>query len=337
MRILIYGAGAIGSDLGALLSESGEDVQLLARGAQLAALQANGVTVEYQGQPSRQVPVKALSAEACRGRFDLIFVTLKSTQLADAAKSIVSLLAPNGVMVMIQNGLPWWYFDGIESAHQGARLPCLDREGVLQREIPLASVVGAVIYRPVTQTAPGKIYLPTVMPPRLQIGEVDNRVSERLQTIANLVSRAGLPTEVTQDIRRAKWQKLMMNLIWNPLCSITQSSPGYIVQSALAADMVGLMLSEGAAVARSVGIDLKTDPQAEIDRVRSNLAQQPSMLQDVRAGRPIEFDAIMNAVVEMANLTGVPVPTLKTVAAMLDVLNAGVIRQGQGIGFQAKR
>lgn len=337
MRILIYGAGAIGSDLGALLSESGEDVQLLARGAQLAALQANGVTVEYQGQPSRQVPVKALSAEACRGRFDLIFVTLKSTQLADAAKSIVSLLAPNGVMVMIQNGLPWWYFDGIESAHQGARLPCLDREGVLQREIPLTSVVGAVIYRPVTQTAPGKIYLPTVMPPRLQIGEVDNRVSERLQTIANLVSRAGLPTEVTQDIRRAKWQKLMMNLIWNPLCSITQSSPGYIVQSALAADMVGLMLSEGAAVARSVGIDLKTDPQAEIDRVRSNLAQQPSMLQDVRAGRPIEFDAIMNAVVEMANLTGVPVPTLKTVAAMLDVLNAGVIRQGQGIGFQAKR
>jgi 2-dehydropantoate 2-reductase len=90
-------------------------------------------------------------------------------------------------------------------------------------------------------------------------------------------------------------------------------------------------------VARSVGIDLKVDPLAELERVRQNLAQTPSMLQDVRAGRPIEFDAIMNAVVEMANLTGVPVPTLKTVAAMLDVLNAGVIRQGQGIGFQAKR
>jgi 2-dehydropantoate 2-reductase len=197
--------------------------------------------------------------------------------------------------------------------------------------------VGAVIYRPVTQTAPGKIYLPKVMPPLLQIGEVDNQLSERLQTIADLVSRAGLPTEVTQDIRRAKWQKLMMNLIWNPLCSITQSSPGYIVQSSLAADMMGLMMNEGSAVASSVGIDLKTDPQAELERVRSNLAQQPSMLQDVRAGRPIEFDAIMNAVVEMAHLTGVPVPTLKSVAAMLDVLNAGIIRQGQGIGFQAKQ
>ena len=101
--------------------------------------------------------------------------------------------------------------------------------------------------------------------------------------------------------------------------------------------MMGLMMSEGNAVARSVGIDLKTDPQAELERVRSNLAQQPSMLQDVRAGRPIEFDAIMNAVVEMAHLTGVPVPTLKSVAAMLDVLNAGIIRQGQGIGFQAKQ
>ena len=165
MQILIYGAGAIGSDLGALISASGENVQLLARGAQLAALQANGVTVEYQGQPSFQVPVKAQSAEECRGRFDLIFVTLKSTQLSAAAKSIVSLLAPDGVMVMIQNGLPWWYFDGVKSAHQGARLPCLDPEGVLQREIPLSRIVGAVIYRPVTQTAPGKIYLPKVMPP----------------------------------------------------------------------------------------------------------------------------------------------------------------------------
>ncbi len=336
MRILIYGAGAIGSDLGALLSASGEDVTLLARGAQLAALQAGGVTVEQQGQASRQVPVKALSAQDCQGRFDLIFVTLKSTQLAAAAADIVSRLSPDGAMVMIQNGLPWWYFDGVTSAHQGARLPCLDPDGVLQREVPLDRIIGAVIYRPVTQTAPGKIYLPQVMPPRLQIGEVDNRLSERLQAIAALVSRAGLPTEATQDIRRAKWQKLMMNLIWNPLCSITQSSPGYIVKSPLAADMVGLMLGEGSAVARSVGIELNADPQAELERVRGNLAQQPSMLQDVRAGRAIESDAIMNAVVDMARLTGVPVPTLQSVAALLDVLNQTVIRQGQGIGFQAK-
>jgi 2-dehydropantoate 2-reductase len=97
--------------------------------------------------------------------------------------------------------------------------------------------------------------------------------------------------------------------------------------------MVGLMMQEGSAVARSVGIDIKVDPLAELERVRHNVAQQPSMLQDVRAGRPIEFDAIMNVVVEMAQLTGVSVPTLKSVAAMLDVLNAGVIRQGQGIGF----
>jgi 2-dehydropantoate 2-reductase len=93
------------------------------------------------------------------------------------------------------------------------------------------------------------------------------------------------------------------------------------------------MMLEGSAVARSVGIDLKVDPLAELERVRQNLAQTPSMLQDVRAGRPIEFDAIMNVVVEMAQLTGVAVPTLKSVAAMLDVLNAGVIRQGKGIGF----
>lgn len=336
MRILIYGAGAIGSDLGALLTASGEDVTLLARGAQLAALKSVGVTIERKGQPPQQVPVRAASAEECRGPYDLIFVTLKSTQLEDAAADIVSRLSPDGAMVMIQNGLPWWYFEGIDSPFAGSPLPCLDPSGRLRAQIPLARVVGAVIYRPVTQLAPGKIFLPEIMPPRLWIGEVDNRISQRLRTIADLVSRAGLPTDPTSDIRQAKWQKLMMNLIWNPLCAITQSSPGHIVASPLAADMVRLMLGEGSAVARSVGVSVQADPDAELERIRQNFTQQPSMLQDVRAGRSIESDAIVNAVVDMARLTGVPVPTLKSVAAWLDVLNQAVIRQGQGIGFLPK-
>ncbi len=336
MRILIYGAGAIGSDLGALLTASGEDVTLLARGAQLAALKSVGVTIERKGKAPQQVPVQAASAEECRGPYDLIFVTLKSTQLEDAAADIVSRLSPDGAMVMIQNGLPWWYFEGIDSPFAGSPLPCLDPSGRLRAQIPLARVVGAVIYRPVTQLAPGKIFLPEIMPPRLWIGEVDNRISERLRAIADLVSRAGLPTDPTSDIRQAKWQKLMMNLIWNPLCAITQSSPGHIVASPLAADMVRLMLGEGSAVARSVGVSVQADPDAELERIRQNFTQQPSMLQDVRAGRSIESDAIVNAVVDMARLTGVPVPTLKSVAAWLDVLNQAVIRQGQGIGFLPK-
>jgi len=336
MRILIYGAGAIGSDLGALLTASGEDVTLLARGAQLAALQSAGVTIERKGQPTQQVPVRAAAADACAGPYDLIFVTLKSTQLEAAAADIVSRLSPDGAMVMIQNGLPWWYFEGIDSPFAGASLPCLDPNGHLRAQIPLARVVGAVIYRPVTQLAPGKIFLPQIMPPQLWIGEVDNRMSDRLRAIADLVTRAGLPTEPTPDIRQAKWQKLMMNLIWNPLCSITQSSPGHIVASPLAADMVRRMLGEGSAVARSVGVTVQADPDAELERIRENFTQQPSMLQDIRAGRAIESDAIVNAVVDMAGLTGVAVPTLKSVAAWLDVLNQAVIRQGQGIGFLPK-
>lgn len=200
----------------------------------------------------------------------------------------------------------------------------------------MAGVVGAVIYRPVTQVAPGHIFLPKVMPPKLLVGELDNSLSTRLQAIAELVSRAGLPTEASRDIRAAKWQKLMMNLVWNTLCSITQSSPGYIAKSALAADMVRLMLAEGSAVARSVGVDIQADPEAELERIRGNLAQQPSMLQDMRAGRPIESDVIVNAVVDMARLTGVQVPTLQCVAAMLDVLNQAVIREARGIGFQPR-
>ena len=104
---------------------------------------------------------------ALPGPYDLIFVTLKSTQLEAAAADIVSRLSPDGAMVMIQNGLPWWYFEGIDSPFAGSPLPCLDPSGRLRSQIPLARVVGAVIYRPVTQIAPGKIFLPEIMPPRL--------------------------------------------------------------------------------------------------------------------------------------------------------------------------
>ena len=144
MRILIYGAGAIGSDLGAMLTASGEDVTLLARGAQLAALKSQGVIVERKDHPTRQVPVRAAPADQCQGPYDLILVTLKSMQLEAVAQDIVSRLAPDGAMVMIQNGLPWWYFDGIDSPFAGGRLPCLDPRGVLREfgtELPVETEV----------------------------------------------------------------------------------------------------------------------------------------------------------------------------------------------------
>ena len=332
MRILIYGSGAIGSNIGGLLTESGEDVTLLARGPQLAALRSHGLIIEAANQPPHIIPVNALPANEIQGQFDVIFVTLKSMQIEAAAEDIMARLTKGGALVMVQNGLPWWYFDGISSQHAGRTLPCLDRSGKLKKLIPLERIVGAVIYKPVIQVAPGRILISDVVLPKLIIGEVNNVVTPRIEKIVAMVDKAGLPTLASSDIRLDKWRKLMINLIWNPLCAITQSAPGYIVNSPFAVEMVRNLISEGNAVLASLGVDVKVDPDKELERVKTNLTQQPSMLQDVRAGRSIECDAIVNSVIEIAEITGVQVPTLRVVAGILEAINQTLVREQKAIG-----
>jgi 2-dehydropantoate 2-reductase len=333
MRVLIYGAGAIGGYLGALLSDAGTDVILLARGSALEAIKSHGVQIDWAlGQRQLRTKPKAGSSDEIKGDFDLIFVTLKSMQLAASAKDIVSRLAPGGAMVMIQNGLPWWYFDGVDSPWRGTTLRSLDPDGVLHSTVPTDRVVGAVIHKPVTVTSPGHLFIPDVPSNRLIVGEVDNLKTPRLHEIANLVGAAGLPVEVTEDIRAEKWIKLMVNLIWNPLTALTQSPSGYIASFPLARELVQSMIAESNAVAASLGLNVQVDAHDELQRVAENFKQIPSMLQDVRAGRPLEWQAILGAVIEIAALTSTPVPTLKNIAACVGVLDQHICATGHGIG-----
>lgn len=335
MRILIYGAGAIGGDLGGMLTLAGADVTLLARGEHLHALQAQGLKVHRPEQATQTIPVRAVSASDAGQGYDLVVVTLKAMQLSAVAEDLMARLSPQGALLMIQNGLPWWYFEGIDSPWRGTRIPCLDPEGVLARTIALDRVVGAVIYKPATVLAPGEILLPKVMAPRLILGEVDDQISPRLTRIQALFQQTGLGTEVTQNIRLAKWQKLMMNLIWNPLCAICQNAPGHIVAEPRARALVAQLIEEGRSVAHALGMPVEVEVATELERVQNNFTQTPSMLQDIRMGRAMEIDAIMNAVIEMAHLAQVPVPGLSMVAGVLGVLNQGVIRTQQGVGPKA--
>ena len=137
MKILIYGAGAIGSNLGGLLTQGGQDVTLLARGAQFAALKDQGLVIEREGIPDQHHRVKVISPAESSGQFDLIFVCLKAMQLEDSAADMVSRLTPDGALVMIQNGLPWWYFDGVSSQLSGVSIHCLDQKVMLKKYLPI--------------------------------------------------------------------------------------------------------------------------------------------------------------------------------------------------------
>ena len=332
-RVLIYGSGAIGSYVGALLSEAGADVTLLARGAHANAIaRAGGLMFQQPGGRDRHVPVKVCRPGETVGRYDTVFVGLKATQLAQCAQDMMRVLAAEGSLVMLQNGLPWWYFDGLDSPLRGTALRCLDPQGELARSIDLRRVVGGVIYRSAELAAPGVLLAAVIDWQRLQIGELDGTRSDRCSRIASGLEEAGLPVEVTADIRTAKWEKLIGNLVWNPLSALTQSAYGHIPASPRAAELAAALVQEGTAVAKSVGVTVKLDAKAQLARKVGNFTEHPSMLQDVRAGRPLELDAIVNSVIEIAALTGVAVPTLKTIAACLTLLDERIRMDGVAIG-----
>ena len=330
MKCLIYGAGAIGGWLGAQWTRQGQEVVLLARGETLQALQSQGVTlVEGQGA-SQSTRVKAIGVDEEEGGFDLIVVTLKSMQLAQAAGDIARRLSPNGVLLMIQNGLPWWYFDGLDSPWRDRPLECLDPQGVLRSTLPTERIVGATIARPVIQIGPGSYKVPTYADAVLRVGDVLGGRSDRLQRLCAQLDPV-IRCEAVPDIRRAKWNKLMRNLVWNTLCAIGQSGPGRFADIPLGQELVTHIIQEGLAVAHSVGQDIACDAAQELISIRGDLSHTPSMLQDVRAGRALEIDAIVNSVIEIGSWTGVPTPTLKTISALLHVLQSAA--HGRGIGL----
>jgi 2-dehydropantoate 2-reductase len=332
MKILVYGAGAIGGYLGGILTAAGEDVTLVARGAQYAALSSRGIILEgpKSGRPD-PIKVRVCKPGEEQPPYDLIFVTLKSQQIAPAAQHLRSLVADDGVLVFPQNGIPWWYFEGIESRFRGTQLKALDPDGVLARTFEPRMIIGGTALKPADLVEPGRIRLPDGDTDALIIGEIDNRVTPRLQEIAAITTRAGWAGKVSDDIRKVKWTKLLSNAVWNPLGAITQSTAREAAEFPGTRPLAVALMREVIAVAAAVGTSLDADAEALVSSAAKRVSLPTSTLQDVRAGRPLEMDAIVNVVIELGAMTGVPTPSLAVVAACVNLLNRRITDDGVAI------
>jgi 2-dehydropantoate 2-reductase len=257
--------------------------------------------------------------------YDLVFIGLKSQQIPDSVAHISRLLAPGGMLLFPQNGIPWWYFEKLDSPLRGTRLPSLDPQGMLAKTFPLDAVVGAVTYKPAELVEPGRIRLADQATDRLVIGEIDNTVTPRLQAIKSVIEPAGWPVVITEDIRTFKWRKLLSNAVFNPLGAITQSSALQLVKLPGTRRLALAMIEEVSAVAASVGVVPDMTPEAMVAATEKRVEIASSTLQDVRAGRPMELDAIDNAVIDIARLTGVSTPNLELVAACANALNRRIV------------
>jgi 2-dehydropantoate 2-reductase len=311
MSVAIVGAGAIGGLLGAYLARSGEEVILIARGPHLAAMQARGVTVrsgglEFNARPECTDDMRAI------GSADVVFLTLKSHSIPAVAKAIGSSLAESAYVVGAQNGIPWWYF---EDRH----LESVDPGGVIARNIPYLKVVGCIAYPAARVVEPGVIE--HLEGNRFTLGEPDGSRSERVQAISSMLVKAGLKAPVQTRIRNEIWLKLLGNATLNPLSALTRASLADIVTSPVTSDLVRTLMEEVAAVATALGAEVPLTIEKRMAGAAATGGHKTSMLQDLEAGRPLEVDALVGAVVELADGAGVQVPTLRVLYGLVKLLD----------------
>jgi 2-dehydropantoate 2-reductase len=311
MTVAVVGAGAIGGFLGAQLARSGQEVILIARGPHLAAMRSRGVTVRHGGEEFTAHPECTEDLNAI-SRSDVVFLTLKAHSIPQVAEAIGSSLAAGACVVGAQNGIPWWYF---EDRH----LDAVDPGGLIARSIPYGSVVGCIAYPSAQVVEPGVIEL--LEGNRFSLGEPDGSRSERVQSISSMLIRAGLKAPVQTRIRNEIWLKVLGNATLNPVSALTRATLVEIVTSRATRDLVRTLMEEVDAVARAMGVEVPLSIEKRMEGAAATGAHRTSMLQDLDAGRPLEVDALLGAVVELADGAGVPVPSLRVVYRLTKLLD----------------
>ncbi len=318
MRIVIVGAGAIGGYLGAHLARVGADVVLHARGPHLQAMRDHGLRV-IEGESEFTVRPAVSGDLADIGRCDVVFLGVKAHGLTALAPTLSPLLGPETVVVSTQNGIPWWYFQGCGGEFEGLRLERVDPGGAIAAAIEARRVVGSLAYFATDLAAPGVIR--HVEGNRISFGEPDGSKSERARRIAEALIAAGFRCPVTPRFRHEIWVKLLGNVAFNPLSALTRATLEQMVRHPDVARLVRELMVETEAVAARLGIELPISIEQRMAGAEKVGAHKTSMLQDLEAGRPLELEAVVGAVVELGERMGLSMTATRAVYASAKLLD----------------
>lgn len=318
MRFAVVGAGAIGAFVGALLSRAGEDVTLIARGEHLRAMREHGVRVrgamgDFVAHP------KVTDDLATVGEVDVAILTLKAHSLTEMAPQLTPLLGSGTSVVAAQNGIPWWYFFRHGGELDGLHLETADPGGVINRSINPARAIGCVIYCSTITAEPGVIE--HIEGSRFAIGEPDGTKSDRCRNIAEAFIRAGLRCPIRNDIRHDIWVKLQGSVAFNPISALSRATLVDLVQCPETRLLASQIMAEAHQVAKRLGIEVAISIEQRLVGAERVGPHKTSMLQDVEAGRPLELESIVGAVVELADTLGVPTPYTRTVYSCAKLLS----------------
>lgn len=330
-NILLHGSGAIGTIYLHLLSEAGCKLTAVCR-SNYDAAKAHGFTLdsELYGKNIRLHPnvVRTTSEAASHAPFDYVLVCTKALPDAKTAETIAPAVTEGRTaIVLVQNGI------GIEQE--------------FAKRFPRNPLLSCVVYLPTTQVSPGHVEMGKRE--KLELGTFPTAayrepgVKEATDGIFELLRKGGSKVSWHEDIQEKRWNKLLLNASWNPICALTLSRDTAFASSSKAAErLVEDVMLEVVAVSKALGYTSITDESAQVQMkaLRARIDSkgiEPSMLADVLLDRRMEVEAILGSPIEVARAHGVPVPRMETLYALGKALDDAIaLRQpGQSLAGDA--
>ena len=308
------------------LAGAGHDVSVIARGPHLAAIQARGMRLVEADQELVAGDLTATDRIRDLAPQDLVLLALKAHQIAAVVDDVPALFGPDTVMVTLQNGIPWWYFQKLGGEFADRVVETVDPGGVLFTSVDPDRVVGCIAYPAATVAEPGVIR--HIEGNRFPVGELDGSSSERVTRISETLTGAGFKSRILSDIRSEIWLKLWGNLTFNPISALTHATLVDICRFPLTRTLAAAMMTEAQAIGERLGAGFRVPMERRIAGAEGVGKHKTSMLQDVEAGKPLEIDGMLGVVVELADMTGVEVPTLRALYACASLLNKTIQDEG---------
>jgi 2-dehydropantoate 2-reductase len=331
-RICVVGTGAIGGLVGIRLAASGHDVTFVDKGERLEAMVETGLRLDLaSGESIVLDSVKATGNPSEVEPQDVVFLGVKAHQIPEVAPHLPALLGPETMVVSLQNGLPWWYFQRHGGAFEGQRIQALDPDGIIEKYVDPERVIGCVAYPAATVPEPGVIK--HVEGNRFPVGELDGTESARCQMLFDLLTSAGFKSRVISDVRAEIWLKAWGTMSLNPLSALTHATMEEICRLPETRDLVVAIMTEAQTVAEKLGITFRVPIERRVAGAERVGSHKTSMLQDVEAGEELELDALMASVIELGRLTSTPTPFLESIYAATKLLERTYSTAGARVGL----
>lgn len=322
MKVCVYGAGAIGSLIAALLSASGVQPSVVARGRTLELLQEQGVGLTYSDEAPVFYPVKAVAKPKELGEQDLIVIATKQHSLDEVVRSLGPLMSDGTQVVLAMNGVPWWFLDGLDNAPSDPVLRSLDPNEDLREIVPSCRVIGCVLHLSAVMVEPGVVRLNSGN--SMVLGLPSGELSASLLQAARLLRHAGLKVRVSADIHSEIWFKLLGNMTINPVSALTRATTNRILDDEQVNRFCCRVMGEAAEIGAALGCVIKQTPEERNAITRKLGVFKTSMLQDVEAGKALEYEALIGAVHELACKMGMKVPFIEALYGLTRLLDKSI-------------